>query len=89
EYAMTPVNRVVYPNRILRAANLLKIHPEAGREYLDLPGSAAFASLIAFTCTAISCSRIRRLMSSFKTVPSVVRVPVRLVGPPGLEPGTS
>ncbi|GMV97243.1 MAG: alkaline phosphatase family protein [Phycisphaerae bacterium] len=43
EYAMTPVSGALFPNRILRQAGLLRVNVEAGREYLDLAGSAAFA----------------------------------------------
>lgn len=43
EYAMTGVAGVVYPNRILREAGLLKVDSREGHEYLDICGSAAFA----------------------------------------------
>jgi hypothetical protein len=43
EFAMTPVSRPVYPNRLLREAGLLKVREIAGREYLDLELSQAFA----------------------------------------------
>ncbi len=43
EYAMTPVDGAVFPNRILRQAGLLQVRREGGTEYLDLPSSKAFA----------------------------------------------
>ena len=43
EYGITPVNRAVHPNRILRAAGYLTIKIDLGREYLDPGQSRAFA----------------------------------------------
>ncbi len=43
EYAMTDVKGAIFPNRVLRDAGLLKIREVAGREYVDLRGSSAFA----------------------------------------------
>lgn len=43
EYAIVPVDHVVYPNRILRAAGLLAIREEADGEHLDCAASAAWA----------------------------------------------
>ncbi len=43
EYAMTPVDHVLYPNRILRGAGLLQVESRDGAEYLDLEKSRAFA----------------------------------------------
>lgn len=43
EYAITPVNKVVYPNRILRNAGYLGIRHEQGLELLDAGASRAFA----------------------------------------------
>lgn len=43
EYAMTAVDSVIYPNRILRELELLKIEERDGREYLDIKNSTAFA----------------------------------------------
>ena len=43
EYAMSPVSRPVYLNRILRDAGLLHVREIRGREYLDLEQSRAFA----------------------------------------------
>ncbi len=43
EYAMTDVSRVLYPNRVLRDAGLARIESRGDHEYLDVPGSTAFA----------------------------------------------
>jgi len=43
EYAVTPVNKVVYPNRVLRNAGYLGIRNERGLELLDAGASRAFA----------------------------------------------
>lgn len=43
EYGITPVDRPVHPNRILREAGLLSIKVDLGREYLDPMASRAFA----------------------------------------------
>ncbi len=43
EYAITPVDHVVYPNRVLRDAGLLAVREEEDGEQLDLAGSRAWA----------------------------------------------
>ncbi len=43
EYAIVPVNHVVYPNRVLREAKLLSIIEAEDGEHLDLAGSKAWA----------------------------------------------
>ncbi|MEN6458432.1 MAG: nucleotide pyrophosphatase/phosphodiesterase family protein [Thermoguttaceae bacterium] len=43
EYAITPVDHVSYPNRILREAGLLKVCETDDGEHLDLERSQAFA----------------------------------------------
>lgn len=43
EYAITPVDHVVYPNRILRDLGTLLLEERDGRERLNLAGSRAFA----------------------------------------------
>ncbi|MEN1679965.1 MAG: nucleotide pyrophosphatase/phosphodiesterase family protein [Planctomycetota bacterium] len=44
EYAITPVDHVVYPNRVLREAGLLTVKlDDDGREVIDFAGSAAWA----------------------------------------------
>ncbi len=43
EYALSPVRRAIYPNRLLRNAGLLRVREIAGKEYLDYERSDAFA----------------------------------------------
>lgn len=43
EYGITPVNRPIHLNRILRQAGLLSLKTDLGREYLDPTTSRAFA----------------------------------------------
>jgi predicted AlkP superfamily pyrophosphatase or phosphodiesterase len=43
EYAITPVDHVCYPNRILREAGLLAVREADDGEHLDLENSRAFA----------------------------------------------
>ena len=43
EYVITPVDHVLYPNRMLREAGLLEVKIDNGREYLDLATSNAWA----------------------------------------------
>jgi predicted AlkP superfamily pyrophosphatase or phosphodiesterase len=43
EYAITPVDHVAYPNRLLREAGLLAVRQQDDREHLDLVRSRAWA----------------------------------------------
>ncbi len=43
EYVITPVDHVLYPNRILREAGWLKVKPSDGGEVSDFTASRAFA----------------------------------------------
>ncbi|OHB77611.1 MAG: nucleotide pyrophosphatase [Planctomycetes bacterium RBG_16_64_10] len=43
EYAIVPVDHVLYPNRLLREAGLLQVRAEDDGEYLDLAASKAWA----------------------------------------------
>jgi predicted AlkP superfamily pyrophosphatase or phosphodiesterase len=43
EYSLTPVAGALFPNRLLRAAGLLRVRKIAGKEYLDFELSDAFA----------------------------------------------
>ena len=43
EYGITPVNRPIHPNRILREAGLVSLKVDLGCEYLDPCSSRAFA----------------------------------------------
>jgi predicted AlkP superfamily pyrophosphatase or phosphodiesterase len=72
EYAMTPVGDVVYPNRILREAGLLKLTEEAGREYLDLPASPAFAMVDhQFAHVYVQTGEPEAVADLFRPVPGI------------------
>lgn len=43
EYAMTDVSRLIYPNRVLRDAGLLRLEDREGKEHLNVVGSPALA----------------------------------------------
>ncbi|WP_445636260.1 Alkaline phosphatase family protein [Nostoc sp. DSM 114161] len=43
EYGITPVDKAVHLNRVLRENNLIAVREELGRELLDFGGSIAFA----------------------------------------------
>jgi predicted AlkP superfamily pyrophosphatase or phosphodiesterase len=43
EYAITPVDHVIYPNRVLRDAGLLAVKPSDAGELIDFAASRAFA----------------------------------------------
>ena len=43
EYTIVPVSHVSYPNRILRSAELLRVHLKEDGEHLDIVGSPAWA----------------------------------------------
>ena len=43
EYAITPVDHVVYPNRVLREAGMLSVCQQSDGEHLDLAASRAWA----------------------------------------------
>lgn len=43
EYAMTPVNHTVFPNRVLREAGLLEVQKRDDGEHLDIAASPVFA----------------------------------------------
>jgi predicted AlkP superfamily pyrophosphatase or phosphodiesterase len=43
EYGITPVDRPVHPNRVLRDAGYIRVKVDLGLEYLDLGTSRAFA----------------------------------------------
>jgi hypothetical protein len=52
EYAITPVEHVLYPNRMLRETGLLKVTETDGGEYLDFAASKAWA-LVDHQCSHV------------------------------------
>ena len=78
EYAITPVNHVTYPNRILRELGLLKLDASAGSEQLDLAGSEAFAladhQLSHVYVRNQSSETIQQIAERFRREPGIAEV---------------
>lgn len=75
EYAMTPVSGAIFPNRILREAGLLRITVEAGREYLDPAGSAAFAMVDhQFAHVFVRGDEVAKVANLFRDVEGIADV---------------
>jgi predicted AlkP superfamily pyrophosphatase or phosphodiesterase len=77
EYGITPVRRVVHLNRALRAEGLLRVHTQAGMEYLDPYTSRAFAVAdhqIAHVYVRLPAdlSRTRELLAALPGVEAVL-----------------
>ena len=82
EYAITPVDHVTYPNRLLRQAGLLAVRQEDGSEYLDLERSHAFA-MVDHQVGHVFLSdrdahRAEKVAGLFRSKPGIAEV---LVGP--------
>jgi predicted AlkP superfamily pyrophosphatase or phosphodiesterase len=78
EYAIMPVDHVLYPNRQLREAGLLKVADQDDGEHLDLAGSQAW-TLVDHQHGHIFVrdkdpSVIRRVAALFNTQPGVAEV---------------
>lgn len=74
EYAVTPVQHVLYPNRMLRDAGLLRVREEAGEEYLDFANSDAwclvdhqFSHVFVRNQQADVIQRVRQLFANTNT----------------------
>jgi len=79
EYALTPVTGPVHANRILRAAGWLTVREQAGREYLDLAGSAAFAMVDhQFAHVYVRRGDVGAIAELFQSVSGIANV---VVGP--------
>ncbi len=78
EYAMTEVNRVVEPNKLLRRAGLLAVERRGPEEHLDFEGSAAFA-LVDHQIAHVYCDRqhVGLVRSIFEAEPAVESVVAR------------
>ncbi len=78
EYAITPVERVVYPNRLLREAGLLKLRAEEEGEHLDPAGSRAWAlvdhQLAHVFVAQRDAEAIRRVAEVFRGRPGIAEV---------------
>ncbi|MGA2033492.1 MAG: nucleotide pyrophosphatase/phosphodiesterase family protein [Thermoguttaceae bacterium] len=82
EYAITPVDHVAYPNRVLRQAGLLSVREEADGEHLDLAASRAWALAdhqLAHVFVADGDEQLAaRVAALFRDQPGIAEV---LVGP--------
>lgn len=76
EYGITPVNRPLHPNRLLREAGLLSLKTDLGREYLDPVSSRAFAVSDHQICHVYVRDRqhLPRVRAAFAGVPGIERV---------------
>lgn len=76
EYGITPVNRPLHPNRLLREAGLLTLKTDLGREYLDPGSSRAFAVSDHQICHVYVRDRqdLPRVRAVFAGVPGIERV---------------
>ena len=80
EYAIVPVDHVVYPNRLLRLRGLLKVRSETDGEHLDLERSLAWA-MVDHQFSHVFCANdesIAKAAQVFHGMPGIAEV---LVGP--------
>ncbi|MCS7306857.1 MAG: alkaline phosphatase family protein [Thermoguttaceae bacterium] len=81
EYAIVPVSHVVYPNRLLREAGLLRVQPTDDGELLDLSASQAWV-LVDHQCGHVFVrdakpERIRRVVELFQHQEGIAEVLTR------------
>ena len=92
EYAITPVDHVSYPNRVLREAGLLAVREEPDGEHLDLERSQAFAMVdhqFSHVFVADGDQQLAaRVAEVFRGQPGIAEVLVGTAARP-LQPGTS
>ncbi len=75
EYAMTDVNRPVLLNRALREQGLLAVRTIAGREYLDLELSQAFAMVDhQIAHVFVQPGQVQTVRAALEAIPGVERV---------------
>jgi predicted AlkP superfamily pyrophosphatase or phosphodiesterase len=78
EYAITPVNHVLYPNRVLRDAGLLRARPTDAGELIDYAASTAWAlvdhqmSHVFVNGDAATVDRVARLLREQPGVAEVI-----------------
>lgn len=78
EYAITPVDHVTYPNRVLREAGLLQVRKESDGEHLDFERSTAWA-LVDHQFSHLfvdgrDAAVIRRVAEAFRKQPGIAEV---------------
>jgi predicted AlkP superfamily pyrophosphatase or phosphodiesterase len=78
EYAISPVDHVVYPNRILRDAGLIELREESDGEHLDVAASPAWAladhQLAHIYIRDADAATIRRVCDLFRGQPGFAEV---------------
>ncbi len=78
EYAIGPVDHVLFPNRLLRDAGLLAVRDQDGVEYLDLQTSRAIAMVdhqfSHIYVTDGQTETVRRVVELFRNQPGVAEV---------------
>jgi predicted AlkP superfamily pyrophosphatase or phosphodiesterase len=79
EYVITAVDQVIYPNRVLRDADLLAVKPSADGELIDFAASRAFAvvdhqlsHIFVQNGDAATIARVRELFESQPGVAEVI-----------------
>jgi hypothetical protein len=80
EYAIVPVDHVMYPNRLLRLRGLLKVRNELDGEHLDLERTQAWA-LVDHQFSHVFCvdeTAVTKAAQVFQNMPGIAEV---LVGP--------
>lgn len=79
EYAITEVNRCVFPNRVLREAGMLTVIEKDGREFVDYARSPAFAvtdhQIAHVYCGSAQKARIRELFEMEEGIEQIVSNP--------------
>jgi predicted AlkP superfamily pyrophosphatase or phosphodiesterase len=77
EYTITPVDHVLYPNRHLREAGLLKVLPSDAGELIDYAASSAFAMVdhqLSHVFVNGDAATVERVAEVFRGQPGVAEV---------------
>ncbi len=77
EYTISPVDHVLYPNRVLREAGLLEVRVEEDREYLDFERSRAWAMVDhqlshVFTSDSAAAHQVQELFAGREGIDEVL-----------------
>jgi hypothetical protein len=76
EYVVTPVDHVLYPNRILRGAGFLEVREENGKELIDFERSKAWA---------MTDGQISHIFLKDKEEPRLHQIVGLFAGAPGID----
>ena len=75
EYAITPVDHVAYPNRVLREAGLLTVREQDDGEHLDLTASRAWAMVDhQFSHVFVDDDDLEEVAQLFRNTPGIAEV---------------